>query len=218
MDEPQASTWPVSYSVNSQGASPLHVAQATNETDVPAIEPLPTNETQGTSEESAPSAEPEADLLPTTTQDLATASAEGSVAEQPSVPELQVEGGAATLVEDAPAADPVERPWTPSYSVTRQGTSPSHTPVELPQEDSVAEAPIERPWTPSYSVTRQGTNPLLSPQTLEDEAPAEPAPVVDEPEALEDTTAIVPPVKSLHVNVAIPPTIEVAKAPEVSIC
>ena len=65
---------------------------------------------------------------------------------------------------------------------------------------------------------RQGTSPLLSPQTLEDEAPAESVPVVDEPEALEDTTTIVPPVESLHVDVAIPPTIEVAKAPEVSIC
>lgn len=43
------------------------------------------------------------------------------------------------IADEAP-----ERPWTPSYSVTKQGSTPA-----TPKKDGE--------WTPSYSVTRQGT-------------------------------------------------------------
>ncbi|THH02795.1 hypothetical protein EW026_g111 [Hermanssonia centrifuga] len=60
-----------------------------------------------------------------------------------------------------------ERPWTPSYSVSRQGSSPLQTPKELEELEEPPSATLvdqsgertdpERPWTPSYSVSRQGT-------------------------------------------------------------
>ncbi len=43
-----------------------------------------------------------------------------------------------------------ERPWTPSYSVVKQGSTPA-TPRKQDGEP-------ERPWTPSYSVIKQGNS------------------------------------------------------------
>lgn len=94
--------------------------------------------------------------------------------------------GAAALVEEPVSEEPEaikapERPWTPSYSVERQGSSPLQSPEAQPVETQPA-AP-ERPWTPSYSVARQGSSPLLNNAEL---APAqvaapEPTETVEKP-------------------------------------
>ncbi|KAH8100109.1 hypothetical protein BXZ70DRAFT_206856 [Cristinia sonorae] len=225
-----ASSWPVSYSVSSQGSSPLHIAQVTDDADVATVEPLSQAaevhvvETTAVSEEpveTAPEPAPEAPIAdePTTVdhvsepapaaENLAPAATavppqpveedtepetEPEASEQPSIPELKVEDNTVILADVAPApVEPVERPWTPSYSVTRQGSSPLHTPKELEEEEAVPEVPVERPWTPSYSVTRQGSSPLLATHQLEDETPVEPAPIVEEPQVIEDTAALAEP-------------------------
>lgn len=89
--------------------------------------------------------------------------------------------------ETKPVEEPApERPWTPSYSVTRQGSSPAHSP-QIPEDEPEQSIP-ERPLTPSYSVYRQGTSPISSPRPLEEETKDESAPaiaiqVTDEPVA-----------------------------------
>jgi hypothetical protein len=91
----------------------------------------------------------------------------------------------ATLVEEptsqesaAPAEGTPDRPWTPSYSVSRQGTSPGPVSKDLPSTNAPSadetRSPPERPWTPSYSVSRQGTSPVPSPKPQSAEL-AEPA-------------------------------------------
>ncbi|KAI0090159.1 hypothetical protein BDY19DRAFT_992388 [Irpex rosettiformis] len=80
------------------------------------------------------------------------------------------------LVEEPVSEEPEaikapERPWTPSYAVDHQGSSPSPAAKELPSVESGSEKPAEevqkaseRPWTPSYNVSRQGTSPVHSPR------------------------------------------------------
>ena len=88
---------------------------------------------------------------------------------------------ASALVEEPVSEEPEaikapERPWTPSYSVDRQGSSPLPAAKELPNVEPVSEQPTaeaqkapERPWTPSYGVSRQGSSPVHSPQVKPEE-------------------------------------------------
>ena len=93
---------------------------------------------------------------------------------------------AETVPEGSDAPGVSERPWTPSYSVTRQGSSPGAIASELPEDPTAdnKETP-QRPWTPSYSVSRQGTSPLAAnsalPQVSTDAGVPIKAPIVRTP-------------------------------------
>ncbi|KAF8896281.1 hypothetical protein BD779DRAFT_574097 [Infundibulicybe gibba] len=67
------------------------------------------------------------------------------------------------------------RPWTPSYSVHSQGSSPHLANSELPEENGASELEPPRSWTPSYSVHSQGS-PLLA----SSDPPREDIPPLDE--------------------------------------
>lgn len=69
--------------------------------------------------------------------------------------------------EQKPSEEPIpERPWTPLYSVVRQGSlSPAQSAEPLEEAESKEAAP-ERPWTPSYSVSQQGASPQASSRVL----------------------------------------------------
>lgn len=95
--------------------------------------------------------------------------------------------------KEEPAAPEVpERPWTPSYSVSQQGSSPVHSPSELPAAE---EARPERPWTPSYSVSRQGSSPMLSSRELAHDAEDVFVPTVLSPETLDEAAVKAPSIK-----------------------
>ena len=89
--------------------------------------------------------------------------------------------GAADETQEAPTTvEPPARPWTPSYSVSRQGSSPVPSPkvetVELPVEQT----PPQRPWTPSYSVSRQGSSSQLVAKAAADSVSSPVAPPAEE--------------------------------------
>ncbi|CAL1716485.1 unnamed protein product [Somion occarium] len=207
VDESQlskSSSWPVSYSVSSQGASPLHQAQDFDNAEVQHAEPL--------SESSAEPAEPAVNVVEPSSTSVVPVVPEEDVeapSSQESVPEPEQEaihlnkpveavavedkyvGNTDLLQETAtqdteeltasipsvqvdvefedeqkPSEEPIpERPWTPLYSVVRQGSlSPAQSAEPLEAESK--EAAPERPWTPSYSVSQQGASPQASPRVL----------------------------------------------------
>lgn len=144
-DQGTASSWAQSYSVSSQG-SPLVQTRD--------VEPLIENETDSTQanpEPSARSISPAIHIQPAeaaTFSDVAPSDDKSGLvgtesAQQPTSPLL---------------ASPSPRPWTPSYSVNRQGT-PSPEPSLHESASEPVDIPAEptRAWTPSYSVSRQGT-------------------------------------------------------------
>ncbi|KAI0783575.1 hypothetical protein C8Q75DRAFT_426449 [Abortiporus biennis] len=235
-EEAKPATWPVSYSVSSQGTSPLSAPQVTEDAEVTPIEHIsatPAGETTVPPiEEFIPEAEPEVALkIAEPAVEVAEEPAEPEVAHEVAAEVSEVEAEAkpeaepqvieehiivpavqvddtTTEVVDSDAQNPAEteshpeRPWTPSYSVTQQGTSPLLSTQQLPEEPvaeeqseerAVEETRPERPWTPSYTVTRQGSNAELATQYKEQEPEAvEVAPVVEEvpnAEPVEETPA-----------------------------
>ena len=111
--------------------------------------------------------------------------------------------------EAAPATVEVpERPWTPSYSVSHQGSSPVPSPKietsELPVSEETAP---ERPWTPSYSVSRQGSSPLLESKELASTTDEVSIPTVQAPEITEEVPVIA--VNTVDVVVEAAPTVSI---------
>ncbi|KAI0925994.1 hypothetical protein AcV5_008576 [Taiwanofungus camphoratus] len=150
-DMPKSPSWVPSYSVSSQGASPLHTPHATDNVDVDQLQPLSaalnTGPSDAPTEELAPVevkvtvAEAEAEVQPSA---LVTEDNQGN-AEPPtiSMPQI-VESGpepSAELLLDTSSVTPMaelerpKSPWTPSYSVIQQGASPLHTPTAQEEEE-----------------------------------------------------------------------------------
>ena len=99
------------------------------------------------------------------------------------------------LAASQPEPERPKSPWTPSYSVSHQGTLPTSTievaPIDAPVAVIVSPQPVaeaaaaaaaeeqpvvqpavevpERPWTPSYSVNQQGSSPHIAAKALEEE-------------------------------------------------
>ncbi|KAH8834953.1 hypothetical protein DL96DRAFT_15385 [Flagelloscypha sp. PMI_526] len=115
------------------------------------------------------------------TQEMASAEQTSSnpviVAPTPRAPPVQIEGldGHSNPLASSVSAT-VERPWTPSYSVSTLGNpapaivEPSDVAPEASSSNTVSEAPT-RPWTPSYSVSQQGKP---APVEIVDSAATEP--------------------------------------------
>ncbi|KAJ3552185.1 hypothetical protein NM688_g4289 [Phlebia brevispora] len=172
--EDSSKIWPKSYSVSSQGASPLQGAQPAQEVEVESIEQLPAKVT--TEEEESVQQQPVSEVVETFAEVSKTdeESVEAPTIVTTEEPEVTT-SEAQTQVEESAEEHSSERPWTPSYSVTQQGTSPSQTPKELPEESeevalkepaaiiTTEEHPAtpERSWTASYSVQQLGSSPSL---------------------------------------------------------
>lgn len=140
--EESSRPWAPSYSVNKQGSSPLLVTAELKEENV---------------EFQAPVAAPtiKVDEVPDSPANIAPIVPDAPVVGEPAAAEAT-----ATQASVAEADKPAQ--WTPSYSVSRQGSSPRIESAELAEPASAAEEaaqkdePPARPWTPSYSVTTQG--------------------------------------------------------------
>ncbi|CCM04302.1 uncharacterized protein FIBRA_06473 [Fibroporia radiculosa] len=144
------SSWIPSYSVNSQGASPLQGPHPTEDADI--------EELKDVSLAGASVAEPidsivEAPVSASTDID-SNVKVDNEVAEETAQPEIVLTSEAEEIVAedtqsslDASAPEVPERPWTPSYSVTNQGKSPFSGPVVLEDEEvnqlDTLPAPVE---------------------------------------------------------------------------
>lgn len=208
--------WTPSYSVIRQGSTP---ALSTKELEAETSEVPPTDIAEAAAAETpevvvvAPTPAPAAETGPILEQPVVAATTEPverpwtpsySVSHQGTPPPTAVEEAPIetpvavivspepeepTVVEESPAVKPEdvpERPWTPSYSVINQGSSPRVSPKELEEVPTVVEPEVlatsniepprdipERPWTPSYSVSQQGQSPVIPPKAEEEEVHAD---------------------------------------------
>lgn len=187
--------WTPSYSVSRQGSRSSLVAK-----EEPSAEAASTEPAVALAEVSEPSALVARELVAEPEDEATSDKAPSrpwtpsySVSRQGSRSSLKEAASAqdapATVVvtpseEPSAAAEPVtladkapSRPWTPSYSVSRQGSRSELVPKEEQSTEDVPEAPAavvvtpseevveqpiaqpapKRPWTPSYSVSRQGS-------------------------------------------------------------
>lgn len=159
-EAPKSSPWIPSYSVSSQGSSPLHAPQETaTDADVAEIESLPAAmEAPAPEEPSAPAAEPDSVVVEE------PAVVEESVpVDEPVSPAPVEEAEPATetpiiVTEEADEAVVVSLKSS-SRSISILMPFQPSTPPTVPVGD---ERP-KSPWTPSYSVSQQGGSPLHSP-------------------------------------------------------
>ncbi|EGN98707.1 hypothetical protein SERLA73DRAFT_73309 [Serpula lacrymans var. lacrymans S7.3] len=158
------SPWTPSYSVTTQGPGISDKAAVEGEVQLSAVSP-------------AVVVSEEAGIEPNNELPAASDSEESGKVFLPTliITPQAVRPGESLLGEDGSESRP-RSPWTPSYSVMRQGSvSPRIPEVELPPT-VVPEK--EEAWTPSYSVTRQGS---VSPRIPEVELPPSVVPEKDEP-------------------------------------
>ncbi|EKM58221.1 uncharacterized protein PHACADRAFT_252378 [Phanerochaete carnosa HHB-10118-sp] len=156
-------TWVPSYSISSQGTSPMHKPVELAE-EVEPIEDLSVKETPAENAVVPPVEE----FVPAEKEAASNAAAE---------PEMSVQ-----TTEAAPE-ETVEPP-----KIVTPDEEPETEPQVVEEKVVPEERPPSRPWTPSYSVSRQGTapSPVQAPTELESfptEQPAEPVIITEEPEA-----------------------------------
>ncbi|KAF7791216.1 hypothetical protein EIP86_002230 [Pleurotus ostreatoroseus] len=177
--------WTPSYSVSQQGRSPISPSKGLEEpaaseppAEIPAVVATETQEESAPARPWTPSysvsrqGSGSSPVIPS--QTLESEPSAEPPAEQPveQPVEQTAEPAPAVLVTEDKEIAP-ERPWTPSYSVSNQGSSPiiiakeveASAPTMILEEGTVIreEPAPERPWTPSYSVSRQGSSPQLTP-------------------------------------------------------
>ncbi|KAF7978796.1 hypothetical protein HWV62_44554 [Athelia sp. TMB] len=158
-EEPPKSPWTPSYSVTNQGP-------VVEDLEIEQLAQLPPPVTGAATHEEGAVAQPEIsnaqvsrvpsidvtksfDVQETNSLHNISAAEEAVVTKSPSQLSINLPATITTSEEERPKS-----PWTPSYSVTRQG-SVTKDPAEL--DDSEQLPPPKSPWTPSYSVTRQGS-------------------------------------------------------------
>lgn len=182
-DKAPSRPWTPSYSVSRQG-SRSSLKEAASAQDAPAtVVVTPSEETSAAAEpvtlaDKAPSRPwtPSYSVSRQGSRSELVPKEEQSTEDVPEAPAAVVVTPSEEVVEQPIAQPAPKRPWTPSYSVSRQGSTHSlradaaaQDAIKAPEQEK---AP-SRPWTPSYSVSRQGSVPV-SPKAPSTEL-AEPA-------------------------------------------
>ncbi|KAH9928599.1 uncharacterized protein B0H18DRAFT_1210133 [Fomitopsis serialis] len=161
-EEAPKSPWVRSYAVSSQGTTPAHKPVATANEDVEEIQPL-TAAVAVAAVEAVPAVFPEstpvADVASTEEHKDEPAPAEPVIV-LTSEPEQVVPEIAAPIPEPAaaPAVVEIERPkspWTPSYSVSRQGTTPLSAPVASEEKEVEHIEELPAPLAPIVTVSSE---------------------------------------------------------------
>ncbi|KZT07623.1 uncharacterized protein LAESUDRAFT_811890 [Laetiporus sulphureus 93-53] len=126
-EEGKSASWVPSYSVNSLGTSPLQIARATEDADVEGLAPLPAM----VASEST-SVQTDFPVVETTIIEVVEeASPDILASNAQAAPQLSVDVSTVTTKD----AERPKSPWTPSYSVTRQGTSPLNGPIAMEEKE-----------------------------------------------------------------------------------
>jgi hypothetical protein len=206
-DRPASRPWTPSYSVTSQGpadqadnveSEPAAGVQAESEQSpasgagIQNDHPFTASALETPNESERPASRPWTPSYSVMRQEPGVeAPAPQELQEEKETDPLEFSAAVAAFAVDAlatPAADverPAERPWTPSYSVTKQDPSSAAPAVEEVEDSSLAQVasepvseatvsalaapsatedrPPSRPWTPSYSVTQQAPGDVANP-------------------------------------------------------
>lgn len=162
----KSSPWIPSYSVSSQGSSPLHTPQETaTDADVAEIESLPAAvEAPAPEEPSAPAAEPE----PVVVEEPAVAE-ESAPVDEPVSPAPVEEAEPATETPIIVTEEADEAVVVSLKSSSRNMSMLKHVQPSTPPTVAVGDERPKSPWTPSYSVSQQGGSPLHSPSPVHKE-------------------------------------------------
>lgn len=191
----KSSPWIPSYSVSSQGSSPLHTPQETaTDADVAEIESLPAAvEVPAPEESSAPAAEPESVAV-----EEPAVIVESAPVDEPVAPAPAEEAEPATETPIIVTDEADEAVVVSSKSSSRRMSVLKHVQPSTPPTVPVGNERPKSPWTPSYSVSQQGGSPLHSPSPVHKE--------------LQELEVLPPPVQEFAVAESAP-----AEQPEIRI-